>query len=138
MLINPEQGTTHQNGRICGSTSPVITNTSSNLLYMNFVSNGDGNQGDRFEHILDTTFYLILIRIDGKNTLQIFYIYRIWIRAWLPRARFWMWRPCVSTRLVRSQHGNSYNFPKSSKYASPAFRVYLDNLGSCWKGGTIW
>ena len=44
MLINPTQGD-NQNGRICQSTLPNEKNTSSNLLYVNFVSNGDANQG---------------------------------------------------------------------------------------------
>ena len=44
MLINPTQGD-NQNGRICQSTIPNEKNTSSNLLYINFVSNGDSNQG---------------------------------------------------------------------------------------------
>ena len=35
----------NQNGRICQSTLPNEKNTSSNLLYINFVSNGDANQG---------------------------------------------------------------------------------------------
>ena len=45
MLINPTQGDS-QNGRICQSTLPNEKNTSSNLLYINFVSNGDSNQGN--------------------------------------------------------------------------------------------
>ena len=45
MLINPTQGE-HQNGRICQSALPNEKNTSSNLLYINFVSNGDSNQGE--------------------------------------------------------------------------------------------
>ena len=44
MLMNPTQGD-NQNGRICQSTLPNEKNTSSNLLYINFVSNGDANQG---------------------------------------------------------------------------------------------